>query len=89
MAKKEDIEFAREYLKAVRYGVAWEGDPKRPTHKEMPDGYWVPWHVADLLLAGLKDDNNVPNAELTSPPCAELKRSEEFCRLSAVLAWVA
>jgi hypothetical protein len=65
VAKKEDIEFAREALKAVRYGVAWEGDPKRPTHKEMQDGYWVPWHVADILMESLED--KTPNAELTCP----------------------
>ena len=63
MAKKEDIEFAREALKAVRYGVAWEGDPKRPTHKEMSDGYWVPWHVADILIESLTD--KTPNAKVS------------------------
>lgn len=60
MVKKEDIEFVRESLKAFRYGVAWEGDPKRPTHKEMTDGYWIPWHVADKLIESIKDQT--PNA---------------------------
>ena len=58
MATNEDIEFAQNAIKAVRHGVAWEGNPKKPTLKEMPDGYWVPWHVADILLSGLKDESN-------------------------------
>ena len=58
MTNKE-IESAQNALRSVRYGVSWEGDPKIPIHKEMPDGYWVPWHVADLLLAGLNNDKSI------------------------------
>jgi hypothetical protein len=29
-----------------RYGVTWDGDPRRPIHSPRPDGYWTPWHVA-------------------------------------------
>src|SRR4030042_926110 len=38
----------------LRYGVAWEGDPMMPTHAEMPDGYWTPWHVAKTLIQELE-----------------------------------
>jgi len=47
MATNEEIEFAQQALQSVRHG---------PAHTKMPDGYWVPWHIADLLLAGLKDE---------------------------------
>ena len=52
---RNEIRFAKEVVATQRYGVAWEGDPKRPTHKQMPDGYWMPWHMADLFLAGFLD----------------------------------
>ena len=61
---KAEIEQAQEALNSVRYGVTWKGDPRELTHIKMPDGYWVPWHVADLLLAGLKDDDMVPNDQV-------------------------
>jgi hypothetical protein len=55
-----EIEFARKTLQSVRYGVAWTGDPKKPTHQEMSDGHWIPWHVADRLLVELKLSNKEP-----------------------------
>lgn len=53
---KAEIEQAQKALNAVRYGVTWREDLQKLTHTKTPDGYWVPWHVADLLLAGLKKD---------------------------------
>ena len=43
-------EWEREVLATMRYGVSWKGNPRQPTHEEMPDGYWTPWHLADSLM---------------------------------------
>ena len=59
MATKNDVEFVQAVLHGQRYGVVWKGDPKSPTHEKIPDGYWVPWHLADLLLGSLKYDNRI------------------------------
>ena len=61
MATKDDVELAQAVLRGNRHGVTWNGDPKKPTLGVMPDGYWVPWHVADLLLGSLKDDYKAAN----------------------------
>ena len=35
-----------------RYGLRWNG-PHEPVSVPMDDGYWTPWHLADLLRAQL------------------------------------
>ncbi len=56
----KEIEFIRNCFQNIRHGV------KKPTLEEMPDGYWVPWHVVDMLLINLQEKicETVSNAEL-------------------------
>lgn len=49
------IKEAQENLQAYRYGVTWDGGPQSPLRAPMPDGYWVPWHVAALFIARIRD----------------------------------
>jgi hypothetical protein len=42
------------YPRLQRYGIQWNG-PASPISTPMQDGYWTPWHVADLLLAELRE----------------------------------
>ena len=77
MATKEQVEFVQNVLRGQRYGVAWRGNPKMPTHEEMPDGYWVPWHLADLLLGSLKDDDK--SAEVKRMVLAEREACAKAC----------
>lgn len=80
-----DIKFAREALRSVRYGVAWEGDPKRPTHKEMPDGYWAPWHVSDALIAELEHSQYEPLTDEELWKLHEVTKGEGFIFVSNLI----
>jgi len=46
--------YARDTLQALRYGI--DHALKKPM--PMPDGYWVPWHIADQLIASLRESND-------------------------------
>lgn len=51
--------------KLRRYGLQWEVQDG-PVLIEMADGYWTPWHVADLLLAAYRDE--LASRAASSPP---------------------
>lgn len=47
-----EVSIAKAALQSARYGVAdCAGTTNKPVHSKMDDGYWVPWHVASLLIA--------------------------------------
>ena len=37
----------------IRYGLKWSG-PKNFVAKEMKNGYWTPWHLADSKIKKLE-----------------------------------
>lgn len=60
---KDAIKKAQEILHENRWDIWVNKEGNRPDGGRYPGGYWVPWHLADLLLASLKDDD--PNAGVT------------------------
>lgn len=47
----------------VRYGLLWQG-PETPVSVPMPDGYWTPWHVAQLRIERLQRERDEARAVL-------------------------
>jgi hypothetical protein len=56
--------FPPEGYDAPRYGIRWNG-PTEPITVPMEDGYWTPWHLADIAIAKVERERDEARAEVT------------------------
>jgi len=55
--------FPPEGYDVPRYGIRWNG-PTEPITVPMEDGYWTPWHLADIAIAKVERERDKARAEL-------------------------
>ena len=75
-AMRETYTLAMRGAGLERYGIEWQGQ-ENPISVPMDDGYWTPWHIAQLRITELE-------AKLHAP-----KYDKEICPVGVnVLEWI-